>query len=69
MFERSPRFLIPLHCEHASSILCLMSYHNAGTQFRCGYDLDEAMFHTRWYMYSQTPFSIFEPFYGGIVNS
>jgi hypothetical protein len=69
MFEHSPRFFVSLHLEHPSSILCFMSCPYAGMQCRCGYDFGEAMFHTAWYMYSQTPFSIFEPFYGGIVNS
>lgn len=69
MFELSPRFSVSLQFEHPSSILCFMTSPYAGMQCRCGYDFDEAMFHTAWYMYSQTPFSIFEPFYGGIVNS
>ena len=64
-----PTFFVSLQLEHLSSILCLMTSPYAGMQCRCGYDFDEAMFHTAWYMYSQTPFSIFEPFYGGIVNS
>lgn len=64
-----PTFFVSLQLEHPSSILCFMTSPYAGMQCRCGYDFDEAMFHTAWYLCSQTPFSIFEPFYGGIVNS